>query len=67
MKNNIVIIYLSLSLLMVQYLWMKAEKRNSYLEGKQEAFNNLAIPEKEDTCYAINHDCVHNPNGEITP
>lgn len=35
MKENLIIIYLSISLLIVQILWLKAEKRASYLEGQQ--------------------------------
>lgn len=41
-RNLLVIIYLSLSLLVVQFFWMKAEKRVSYLQGQQDLYQQMA-------------------------
>jgi len=62
-RDTVVIIYLSLSLLVVQYLLMKSQQRTAYLEGRQSVFDSAA---STDNCYAKDGDCMHNPNGEVT-
>lgn len=48
-KSDLVIVYLSISLLVVQFFWMKAEKRAAYLQGQADVYAELArmSPEAE--------------------
>jgi len=55
--KTIVIVYLSIALGVCQYLWIKAEKKAAYLEGRQSVYNEFAADGTEGTCYAKKGDC----------
>lgn len=63
-QESIVIAYLSISLLVLQYFLMRSEKKVSFLEGKQAVYDSFAESDNQNNCYALNNDCKHNPNGK---
>ena len=50
-RDTVVIVYLSISLAVVQFFWLKAEKRAAYLDGRQSVFNDMAASAEDGTCY----------------
>jgi hypothetical protein len=52
-KEDLIIVYLSLSLLFVQYQWLQAERKASYLQGKLEAFTFLETDHDDGMRYVI--------------
>lgn len=51
-EKNIVLIYLSLSLLVLQWVYIKSERRNAFLEGKQAVYDSFAVSDTEGYCFA---------------
>lgn len=48
-RNTVVILYLSILLSVTQFYWLKAERKASYLQGQQDAYDSmsLAAPDAE--------------------
>ena len=42
-REDIIIVYLTLSLWLVQYFWMQAEKKAAYLAGKQDMLTWMTV------------------------
>lgn len=61
-QQSVVIVYLSLSLFVLQWMYLKSEKHNAYLQGKQAVYDAMAASTEDGTCYALNNNCVDNPN-----
>lgn len=63
-QHDIVIVYLSLSLLVVQWFWLRSVKHEAYLEGRQSVYDSFAATAGDGICYANSDDCLNNPNGK---
>ena len=44
-RETWVIIWLSLNLIFVQFYWLRAEKKASYLEGRASVYDELSMKE----------------------
>lgn len=63
-QDTIVIVYLSLSLLVLQVLLTRSLQRTAYLEGRQAVYDSFTQVQGSDNCYARDGNCEDNPNGE---
>lgn len=48
----VIAIHLLIAFGISQFLWVRAEKRAAYLEGRQSVYNEFAADGTEGTCYA---------------